>query len=73
MKKEITSATPTIDKAEFNHLGKQVYCCKLYEGNKHKGTIPYIGGIYFNETKEWLKKIYPNIDVFKIDDVTGKA
>ena len=61
MKKGITSATPTIDKAEFHHLGKQVYCCKLYEGEKLKGEIPYIGGIFFNETEEWLKNLYPNI------------
>jgi len=67
MKKEITSATPTIDKAEFHHLEKQVYCCKLYEGKKHKGTIPYIGGKYFQETKVWLKKIYPKILVFKME------
>jgi hypothetical protein len=72
MRKGITSATPTIDKAEFHQLEEKVYCCKLYEGKRHKGTIPYIGGKYLQETKValrrfWGKKIYPNIAVFKME------
>jgi hypothetical protein len=72
MRKGITSATSTIDKAEFHHLEKQVYCCKLYEGKKQKGLIPYIGGKYFQETKVLLKKLYPNIVVFKMELDTTK-
>ena len=61
----MTTATPTIDRAEFHHLSKKIYTCKLYEGEEHKGTIPYIGGKYFQDTKDWLNKIYPNIVVFE--------